>query len=564
MFVVLLCKVLVAVGEIVPQYLFKLLVDIVSEGIPNAEALQRLWSIVSILAALYIGQYVVRRIMEFVNIYFQTAVKKDCADTVFAALHSHCHDFFLSRHTGSLVKQSNRYVDSFENIADHITFYFLPTMVHFSIGIVLLWTIHPLFGGLFLAWSIVFMTIVFGLTKRKAPYDIRSAESWSSVSGYLADTISNQLAVRLSGHASAEQKSFSDLTHSTRSAERASWIFGTKINAIQGAMMIFFEIGLLILFVQLFAKGMLTAGDFVMLFGIVYYLFGNLWEMGNVLKRFYNDASEAMEMVDILDQRPCVTDAHHAEKLQVMRGEIALQNVTFHYGDATNAAITDLNLTVAPGEKVALVGHSGSGKSTLMKLLLRLYDVTDGSITIDGTNIAEVKQYSLRRQISLVPQEPILFHRTIAENIGYGRLDASRDEIKEAAMLAHAHDFIVNLPNGYDTLVGERGVKLSGGERQRVAIARAIIADAPILVLDEATSALDSVSESCIQESLEYLMEGRTSIVIAHRLSTIKKVDRIIVLEHGRIIEEGSHEALLQIEGGVYRGMFALQAGGFI
>ncbi len=245
-------------------------------------------------------------------------------------------------------------------------------------------------------------------------------------------------------------------------------------------------------------------------------------------------------------------------------GAIVFDRVHFTYGAQTTPLFSDFSLRIKPGERVGLVGHSGSGKTTFVKLLHRLYDVNDGCILIDGQNIAHVTQHSLRAQLALVPQEPILFHRSLAENIAYGRPDASRSDIEEAACLANAHDFICAQPKGYATLVGERGVKLSGGERQRVALARAFLANAPILVLDEATSSLDSESEAAIQEAMERLMVGRTSIVIAHRLSTVRMLDRILVFDHGRVVEQGSHDMLVQKPGGTYQRLFEKQALGLI
>ena len=254
-----------------------------------------------------------------------------------------------------------------------------------------------------------------------------------------------------------------------------------------------------------------------------------------------------------------VPDRPGATAMDVTAGEIAFERVTFHYGGHIEPLYRDFSLTIKAGEKVGLVGRSGSGKTTFVKLVQRLYDVTDGRIAIDGRDIASATQASLRAQIAIVQQEPVLFHRSLAENIAYGRPGASMAQIEQAAKLANAHEFIMRLPKGYGTLVGERGVKLSGGERQRVALARAFLADAPILILDEATSSLDSESEALIQEAMERLMEGRTTIVIAHRLSTVRAMDRILVFDRGKVVEEGRHEALLSHDGGIYRALFEKQ-----
>jgi ATP-binding cassette subfamily B protein len=290
----------------------------------------------------------------------------------------------------------------------------------------------------------------------------------------------------------------------------------------------------------------------------------SLFQFSNSSLRGYNRSfGDAADMIGILQLTPEIKDPEHPEKPRISHGAITFKNVIFTHDGAEGALFRDLNLTIAAGEKIGLVGHSGSGKTTLTRLLLRFSDVDAGSITIDGQDISHLTQDDLRRHIAYVPQEPILFHRSLAENIGYGKPDATQDEVETVAHLAHAHSFISHLPEGYQTLVGERGVKLSGGQRQRVAIARAMLKNAPVLVLDEATSSLDSESEVLIQSALWKLMEGRTAIVVAHRLSTIQKMDRIIVLDEGNIIEQGTHADLLK-SGGAYAKLWAHQSGGFI
>lgn len=280
------------------------------------------------------------------------------------------------------------------------------------------------------------------------------------------------------------------------------------------------------------------------------------------MRRLYEGFADAHEMIVILETPHDVQDTPTANALTVSEGAITLKDVGFNFNE-TRVILEDFSLEIPGGQKVALVGPSGAGKSTITKLLLRLYNVTSGHITIDSQDIAEVTQDSLREAISFVPQEPILFHRSLMDNIRYGRLDATDDEVFEAARKAHCHEFIELLKDGYGTLVGERGVKLSGGERQRVAIARAILKNAPILVLDEATSSLDSESEALIQDALRVLMEGKTVVVIAHRLSTIMTMDRIVVVEGGKVVADGTHDELLT-QGGLYHKLWSIQAGGFI
>jgi ATP-binding cassette subfamily B protein len=289
----------------------------------------------------------------------------------------------------------------------------------------------------------------------------------------------------------------------------------------------------------------------------------HLWEFQGILRQYNKALGDASDMVAILQIQPEIKDPVKPERPRMHSGKIDFKDVTFTHGESDDPLFHDLNLSIRPGEKIGLVGRSGSGKTTLTRLLLRFSDLDSGAIEIDGQNITRVTQDDLRHAISYVPQEPLLFHRTLEENIAYGKPEASAEEIRQAARRAHADEFITKLPLGYETLVGERGVKLSGGQRQRVAIARAMLKDAPILVLDEATSALDSESEKLIQDALWRLMEGRTAIVIAHRLSTIQHMDRIIVLEDGRILEQGSHTELLAA-GGQYASLWGHQSGGFI
>jgi ATP-binding cassette subfamily B protein len=315
--------------------------------------------------------------------------------------------------------------------------------------------------------------------------------------------------------------------------------------------------------IQFWSNGLLSIGDFVLIQSYLIIIFNKLWGFGRVIRHFYEHLADAEEMTEILDTPHDITDIKHAKELVVKKGKIEFVGVNFYY-HKTRKVIDRLDLKIKPGERIALIGPSGAGKSTIMKLLLRQYDVTSGKILIDGQHISKVTQASLWQNISLVPQDPVLFHRTLIENIRYGNPDANKEEVLAASKLAHCHEFINEFPDAYETYVGERGVKLSGGERQRVAIARAMLRGAPILVLDEATSSLDSESEMFIQDALDKLMKKKTVIVIAHRLSTIMKVDRILVIDQGKIVESGTHKELLGKKKGIYKKLWKLQAGGFL
>jgi ATP-binding cassette subfamily B protein len=309
----------------------------------------------------------------------------------------------------------------------------------------------------------------------------------------------------------------------------------------------------------LWLAGRASPGDVTYVLTSYFIIHGYLRDVGMHINNLQRSVNDMEELVAIHDVEIGIADAPDATRMEVKGGSIVFDAVTFHYGGHRTPLYDRLSVDIRAGERVGLVGRSGSGKTTFVKLVQRLHDVSGGRILIDGQDIAKVTQQSLRSQIAIVQQEPILFHRSLADNIAYGRPGASRAAIEHAAQLANAHDFIERLPNGYGTLVGERGVKLSGGERQRVALARAFLADAPILILDEATSSLDSESEELIQQAMERLMKGRTSIVIAHRLSTVRSLHRILVFDRGNIVEQGTHAALAHRDGGIYRSLFERQ-----
>ena len=353
--------------------------------------------------------------------------------------------------------------------------------------------------------------------------------------------------VKAFGAEAREDTRFAKVVAKWRGRTRRTWVRGTINGTTQGATLLVMRAAIIGFALLLWSSGQASAGDITFVLTSFFLLQGYLRDIGQHIRNLQRSVNDMEELVDIQAQPLGVADRPGARPIRIGNGGIEFENVTFHYGSHLTPLYRDFSVSIRPGERVGLVGHSGSGKTTFVKLIQRLYDVNEGRILIDGQDIAQATQASLRSQIAIVQQEPILFHRSLAENIAYGRPGASQAEIEQAAKLASAHDFIVGLPKGYATLVGERGVKLSGGERQRVAIARAFLADAPILILDEATSSLDSESEVLIQQAMERLMTGRTTLVIAHRLSTVRALDRLLVFDRGRIVEEGRHEALVRL-----------------
>ncbi len=382
----------------------------------------------------------------------------------------------------------------------------------------------------------------------------------SRLGGSLADSITCNALVKSFGAEMREDAVIGRLTRTWNFRLRHGWNRDMNANTTQTLFMTLVQGGVLGLVLWLWSDGRATPGEFAYVLATYALIHGYLREIGYHLRNLQRALSDMEGLVAFAAQPLGIADRPDARAIAISKGRVAFDRVTFRYQGQGAPIYRDFSLTIEPGERIGLVGYSGSGKSTFVKLVQRLYDIDGGTILIDGQDIARATQESLRRQIALVPQEPVLFHRTLAENIGYGRPEADRAAIVEAARKAHAHDFIARLPRGYETLVGERGVKLSGGERQRVALARAILADAPILILDEATSSLDSLSEALIQEAVERLMANRTTIVIAHRLSTVQRMDRILVFDRGEIVEQGDHATLVRREGGYYRALFEKQA----
>ncbi|HMP62006.1 MAG TPA: ABC transporter ATP-binding protein, partial [Phenylobacterium sp.] len=392
------------------------------------------------------------------------------------------------------------------------------------------------------------------------PANLRSVALDSRIGGALADSITSNPTVKAFGAEAREEGRIGGVTSLWRRLTVVTWTRFINVWLWHQLLLVGLQAGLTGLLLRLWVQGQASAGDVVFVITAFLLMSGYLRNIGENIRMLQKGLDDVEDVARYEQMTPDVADPPAAPEFRRVRGEIAFDRVTFGYAGADQPLYRDFTLIVAPGERVALVGATGAGKTTFVKLLQRLYDVQAGRILIDGQDVAQVSQASLRQAVALVPQDPVLFHRTIGENIAYGRPNATAQEIALAARRARAHDFIMRLPKGYDTLVGERGVKLSGGERQRVAIARAFLADAPILVLDEATSSLDVVTERQVQAAMEELMAGRTTIVIAHRLSTIRSADRILVFEGGRVVEEGRHADLVA-RGGAYARLHAVTEG---
>lgn len=549
-------------GVIVPLY-FKNFFDLLTSGQSTDVVYDGLIATLIIIAGIELLQWMFWRISGFFAIHFQTGVTKDLATSCFNYMHKHSFSYFNNNFTGALVKRVSYFLNSFEDLADRIVWEFIPLIIYISVITVILASKSLILGAALLIWIILFLTVNWIFIKYKMKYDIQRSEAQTEATGFLADTITNNSNVKLFCGYQREVVSYKELNDKVLKLRRFTENLDEKFTATQTFLMVVLEIGVFFFAIQLWKKGLFTVGDFVLLQSYVLIVIMRVWSFGKSIRRTYQSLADAEEMTEIFNTPHEIKDIPDAENLKVTKGEIKFQGVDFYY-HKTRKVLDDFDLLVKASERIALIGPSGAGKTTVIKLLLRNHDVFVGQILIDGQDISKVTQESLWENVSLVPQDPILFHRTLMENIRYGKSDATDKEVIEASKLAHCHEFIEDLPEKYNTYVGERGIKLSGGERQRVAIARAILRNAPILILDEATSSLDSASESLIQKALDKLMENKTVIIIAHRLSTIIKSNRIIFIDNGNILEEGTHQDLLKREDGRYKKLWKLQAGGFI
>lgn len=550
-------------GNLIPPLLYKEFFDVLSTAGVDAASASRLFHILYLVVLAYGGAWIFWRIAEFSTSYYQTKIMGDLTKSCYAYMHRHAFGFFENNFVGSLVKKVNRFYRSFERLADKLTWDLIPLITNITIITIVLFLQSPVIGLGLLAWVIFFVAINYWYSLFKLKYDIQRSGMDTRVTGILADSITNQGNVKLFSAFKREAAFFGGAVEKLQKLRRFTWDLGHIMNAVQAALMFVLEFAIMYFAIKLWGEGKITAGTFVLIQAYLLTVFHRLWDFGRIIRDTYEALADAEEMTEIINLPVAIQDVRNAKRLKVAGGAIEFRKVKFNY-HKTRTVIPNLTLSVQSGERIGLVGPSGAGKSTIIKLLLRIVDTTSGDILIDGQSIRTATQDSLHDAIAMVPQDPVLFHRSLLENIAYGKPGASKKQVIAAAKAAHCHEFIQNFPDGYETYVGERGVKLSGGERQRVAIARAILKNAPILVLDEATSSLDSESESLIQDALNTLMKGKTSIVVAHRLSTIMSLDRIIVLDGGTIAEEGTHDELLEKKSGLYAKLWKYQAGGFI
>ncbi|MFM0225511.1 ABC transporter ATP-binding protein [Paraburkholderia dipogonis] len=544
-----------------PMFAGRLVDAIASGAASNAVAWHAAVTAFCVLGALGLGATLLRQGVYFNIIRLTLKMMSEIAANAFHRVQRFSTDWHANSFAGSTVRKITRGMWALDLLNDTLLIALLPSLVMLVGATVLLGWRWPMMGAVVGIGSVLYIAVTVAMSLGFVAPAARLANAWDTrMGGALADAVSCNGVVKAFGAEEREEVLLSRVIGKWRHRTRRTWMRGTINGGVQGGMLVAIQAAILGAALLLWARGEAGVGDITFALTMFFMLQGYLRDVGMHIRNLQRSVNDMEELVSLERQPLGIEDRPGAGPITIGKGEIRFEHVTFHYETNGQPLYDNFSVRIAPGERVGLVGHSGSGKTTFIKLIQRLYDISEGRITIDGQDIARVRQASLRSQIAIVQQEPVLFHRSLAENIAYARPGASRAEIECAARLASAHDFIAALPNGYDTLVGERGVKLSGGERQRVAIARAFLADAPILILDEATSSLDSESEVLIQQAMERLMMGRTTLVVAHRLSTVRALDRLLVLDKGKVIEEGSHDALIRLENGLYRRLFERQA----
>ncbi|WP_316161501.1 ABC transporter ATP-binding protein [Bradyrhizobium sp. SZCCHNRI20481] len=537
------------------------LVDALTLGPGNADARHSALVAFAAIVGLGFASIVLRLSGLQLIVPFTLRIMSDVARDAFVRVQRFSTDWHANSFAGSTVRKITRGMWALDLYNDTILLALLPSLSVLLGSMVLLGLHWGALGGVIAVGAVLYVAMTVAFSTRYIAPAARISNAWDTkVGGTLADALSCNAVVKSFGAEAREDGRLMRVVSRWSRRVNRTWLRYNTTAAVQLGVLLCLRSSVIGGAVLLWMAGKASPGDVTYVLTSYYVIHAYLRDVGmhiNNLQRAVNDMDE---LVAIHGEPIGIVDAADAKPIAVTGGHIVFDAVTFHYGGHRSSLYDRLSVDIRPGERIGLVGRSGSGKTTFVKLVQRLYDVSGGRIMIDGQDIAHAKQDSLRSQIAIVQQEPILFHRSLAENIAYGRPGASQAEIEQAARLANAHEFITRLPKGYGTLVGERGVKLSGGERQRVALARAFLADARVLILDEATSSLDSESEALIQEAMERLMKGRTAIVIAHRLATVRSLDRILVFDRGRIVEQGNHAALVGRPGGLYRSLFERQA----
>ena len=552
-----------ACGILLPYALGSILKQVSSsQGQPSSTVLASLHTPVLLFMALCVGEVLFGRLAGAVQIRLGPRQRQEVVRQIYHYLQHHSQRYFSNHFAGALAHRiSETSLGVTQTLWSLIT-EFWPTAIVLSVAIVLMFQAQATLGWFALGWTVLFVGLSYALARRARPHVLKAAATRSETTGAVVDSVTNLTSTRLFARLGFERQHLQEHLKRELTAVRLSNGYAERVRWFQFSAAALLKIGLLWFSLQLWAEGRIGVGDFVMTVSLSLLVINEARNLSRRFLEFFEYIGNVANGVQTIVRPHELVDRPDARTGTVTQGHIRFESVDFGYTPQA-PVFRDLSVDIPAGQRVGLVGVSGSGKSTFVSLLLRLYDPQSGRIVIDGQDISTLTQDSLHGQLSLIPQDPSLFHRSLMDNIRYGRIDASDDEVIEAARQAHAHEFISQIKDGYASMVGERGVKLSGGQRQRVAIARVVLKNAPILILDEATSALDSLTEQAIQETLDQVMKGKTVIVVAHRLSTIAHLDRILVFDQGRIIEDGPHDVLLGQRGAYWR-LWSRQAGGFL
>jgi ATP-binding cassette subfamily B protein len=550
-------------ANVIP-YAVKLVIDAVVESENDKSAIfQKITPALWLGGGAWVLMIIILRLQNWWQAYviprFEAQIRMGVLDYITA----HSHQYFSNQMSGSL---SNKVADlprSLESIRTIVCWNGISTISVVLVSLVMMATVSPIFSWILGIWVVIHFAVTFYFAKVVDRVSEDNAEDKSRLSGSIVDTLSNIMSMKLFAGRRYELSYIGKKQQAEKDSHKKLVIVMNMLRLLMDAP-VTIMLGCVVYFlITLWQQEKISTGDMIFIFNTCWAVMFHMWFLGHALTDLFRDLGVARQALAVINPPHEIIDTPNAKRLDVTKGEIEFKNVTFKY-KRNNNLFEDKNVLIPSGQKIGLVGFSGSGKTTFVNLILRLFDISSGQIMIDGQDIAKVTQDSLRENISMIPQDTSLFHRTLMENIRYGKPTASDEEVIEASKRAHCHEFVLRLEKGYDSLVGERGIKLSGGQRQRIAIARAMLKNAPILILDEATSALDSVTEKHIQDGLHTLMQNHTTIVIAHRLSTLSEMDRILVFDKGTILEDGTHKQLMKDKKGHYARLWKLQAGGFL
>lgn len=555
--------ILYSIGNIIQSNIVPLFYKKITDLMVTKSTLPEILNVFYIIIFLSFLVIIFFRFANYIFVRKQLTIMKNIDNDNFQKISTKSMGFFENSFTGALVNKSNKFVRSFESITDILFYSLLWNLVLAITTIGILFFISIPIALIFLAWIFLYFPFLIFFTKKMLQYDFITSQKGTEKTGMLSDIFTNILNLKIFSAAKKESFQYKKKVRENAQAQLKSWDIGILQELIMSLLFLVLQFSAMGSAFYFWSLDEITIGT-VLLVQLYFFAFMySFWGMSRALKNLITAISDAKEMIEILDQKKEVKNIENSKKIKIKNGEIIFKNISFSYPKQEEKIFNKLSLTIPAGQQLGLVGTSGSGKTTITKLILRFTNLNSGKILIDKQDISQVSQDSLRESIAYVPQEPVLFHRSIYENIAYAKKGVTKKEVFSATKKAHADEFIQKLENGYETLVGERGVKLSGGQRQRVALARAFLKNAPILILDEATAALDSVSEKFIQDALFKLMKNKTVIVVAHRLSTIQSLDRILVIENGEIVEDGDHQNLIQKKG-IYQAFWEKQTTKFV